>query len=205
MFWARAELYIGGVGNTVISSYSGALFVVGGSGVTFALSAVQDLVRCGHSSDVADIDIVWSIADPGTVPPFLSPHGVLIVHWTASLTPMIPLFAAFISQSTAARVRVSVFYTRASGRSLEGMYLPPGMTLAPGRPNLGKHLDALVSATRTAGGCSGVFVGVCGPVTLAASASESVKRFDVARKRAVGGVEFHEECVDVRSRAPVAY
>lgn len=55
----------GGVGNTVIPSYSGAMFVVGGSGVTFALSAVQDLVRSGNSSNVTDIDIIWCIADPG--------------------------------------------------------------------------------------------------------------------------------------------
>ena len=59
------SLSTGGVGNTVISSYSGAMFVVGGSGVTFALSAVQDLVRSGNASDVTDIDLVWSIADPG--------------------------------------------------------------------------------------------------------------------------------------------
>ncbi|KAG0693019.1 hypothetical protein DFH29DRAFT_1007765 [Suillus ampliporus] len=54
----------GGVGHTVMSSYSGAMFVVGGSGVSFALSAVQDLIQA--ATDVKVIDIVWFIQDPGT-------------------------------------------------------------------------------------------------------------------------------------------
>lgn len=35
----------GGPGHSVFASYSAAMFVVGGSGITFALSAVQDLVQ----------------------------------------------------------------------------------------------------------------------------------------------------------------
>lgn len=66
MFHVWIELSTGGVGNTVIPSYSGAMFVVGGSGVSFALSAVQDLVRSGNSSDVTDIDVIWCIADPSS-------------------------------------------------------------------------------------------------------------------------------------------
>ena len=65
MFRIRTELYTGGVGNSIIPSYSGAMFVIGGSGVTFALSAVQDLVQSGNSSSVTDIDIIWCIANPG--------------------------------------------------------------------------------------------------------------------------------------------
>ncbi|KAI6000848.1 hypothetical protein EDD15DRAFT_2362320 [Pisolithus albus] len=53
----------GGVGNTVISSYSGALFIVGGSGIAFALSAVQELVRSENDSNVGVIDIAWSVRD----------------------------------------------------------------------------------------------------------------------------------------------
>lgn len=49
-----------------MSRYSGAMFIVGGSGVTFALSAVQDLLRTGADSNIKIIDIVWSISDPGT-------------------------------------------------------------------------------------------------------------------------------------------
>ena len=108
---------------------------------------------------------------------------------------MIPLFTALASESTAARLRVSIFYTRAPTKSFDGMYLPPGITLAPGRPKFLKHLDALVSSTLNGGGCSGVFVGVCGPTSLASSVSEIVRCFDPNLKRSVGGVEFHEEYV----------
>ncbi|KAI6044553.1 ferric reductase like transmembrane component-domain-containing protein, partial [Pisolithus marmoratus] len=165
----------GGVGNTVMSSYSGALFVIGGSGITFALSAVQELVRSENDSNVRVIDIVWSIPD------------------VASLAPMIPLFASFIEQSTFARIRVSVFYTRASKGSFQGIYLPPGMTLAPGRPKTAKFLDDVVASTQSGGGATGVFVGVCGPLALARDVAGVVRSFDVYRKRMVGGIELHEE------------
>ena len=112
---------------------------------------------------------------------------------------MIPLFTALISQCTTARLRVSVFYTRASAHSLDGMYLPPGITLTPGRPNFVKHLDVLISSTLCGGGCSGVFVGVCGPVSLAGSVNEAVRCFDPRLKKAVGGIEFHEESVSFLS------
>lgn len=191
----RTEPSTGGVGNTVISSYSGAMFVVGGSGMTFALSAAHELVRSGNSSDVTEIDIVWSIADPGSSLPFsfLSTSRSHCALYIGSLTPMIPFFTALIAQSTAARLRVSVLYTRASTYALDGLYLPPGITLAPGRPDVGRHLDVLVSATRCAGGYSGVFIGVCGPVGLAANVREAVSAFDTRLGRAVGGVEVHEE------------
>lgn len=41
------------------------MFVAGGSGVTFALSAAQDLVLAGDRSRTKVIEIVWSIPGPG--------------------------------------------------------------------------------------------------------------------------------------------
>lgn len=108
---------------------------------------------------------------------------------------MIPLFTALISESNAARLRISVFYTRAPTKLFDGVYLPPGVTLIPGRPKFAKHVEGLVNSVLNGGGCSGVFVGVCGPVSLAGSVSETVRRFDPNLKRAVGGVELHEEYV----------
>jgi hypothetical protein len=57
--------FIGGIGDTTVPNYTGAMFVVGGSGVTFALSAVQDLVLAGDRSRTKVIEVVWSIVDPG--------------------------------------------------------------------------------------------------------------------------------------------
>ncbi|KAG9310140.1 hypothetical protein JVU11DRAFT_9756 [Chiua virens] len=166
----------GGLGHTVIKSYSAAVLVGGGGGLTFALAAVQELVRSGKHASVTEIDLIWCIADPG------------------SLVPMIPLFTSLISQSTTTRLCISVYYGLAVPASaFEGLYLPSGITLEPGRPNFCKHLDSIVSATTAGGGCSGVFVGVCGPTPLANDVSQSVRSFDSRRRRAVGGIEFHEE------------
>ena len=77
----RATLTLGlpgGVGDISIPSYSGVLFVVGGSGVTFALSAVQDLVLAGAKSRTRVIEVVWCVREPGLVfPPLLS---VRLIH-----------------------------------------------------------------------------------------------------------------------------
>lgn len=48
-----------------MTSYSGALLVAGGSGITFALSAMQDLVQSGNTGSVKIVDLVWSIRDVG--------------------------------------------------------------------------------------------------------------------------------------------
>ncbi|KIM55324.1 hypothetical protein SCLCIDRAFT_302950 [Scleroderma citrinum Foug A] len=165
----------GGVGNTVMASYSGALFVAGGSGITFALSAIQDLVRSGSSDGAKFVDLVWSIRD------------------VASLMPMVPFFTSLITQNSSLRVRVSVFYTRALKISFQGMYLPPGITLTPGRPKIAQFLDEVVTSTQCMGGASGVFVGVCGPASLADDVAGAVRTFDVDRKQAIGGIELHEE------------
>lgn len=163
----------GGVGHTVMSSYSGAMFVVGGSGVSFALSAVQDLIQA--ATDVKVIDIIWSIQDP------------------ASLTPLLPLFTSMIEKSPSTRVNVRVFYTRATGTTFDGMYLPPGISFMPGRPKLNKLLDGAITDTMAAGGFNGVFVGVCGPVALANSTARVVKESDIRLCTAVGGIKLHEE------------
>ena len=68
----KAKVWIegpyGGVGNTMMDSYSGAVFVAGGSGITFALSSIADLVQKdvkGHSR-LKIIHLVWSVQDAGT-------------------------------------------------------------------------------------------------------------------------------------------
>ncbi|KAI6157256.1 hypothetical protein BKA82DRAFT_790408 [Pisolithus tinctorius] len=165
----------GGIGNTVLPSYSGVLFVVGGSGISFALSAAQELVRSGNVSNMRVIDIVWGIRN------------------VASLMPMIPLFTSLVEQNTLARLRVSVFYTRASIGSSDVMYLSPGVTLAPGRFDAAKFLDDVVTSTQSGGDATGVFVGVCGPPALARDVEGIVRTFDARQKRMVGGVELHNE------------
>ena len=68
----KAKVWIegpyGGVGNTMMDSYSGAVFVVGGSGITFALSSITDLVQkdIQGSSRLKVIHLIWCVQDVGT-------------------------------------------------------------------------------------------------------------------------------------------
>lgn len=70
----RATVWIegpyGGVGNTMMDSYSGAVFMVGGSGITFALSSIADLVQkdIQGSSRLKVIHLIWCVQDACTCP-----------------------------------------------------------------------------------------------------------------------------------------
>lgn len=61
----------GGVGNAMMDSFSGAVFVVGGSGITFALSSITDLVQkdLKGSSRLKVIHLIWCVQDARTYTP----------------------------------------------------------------------------------------------------------------------------------------
>lgn len=68
-----SELFcVGGPGYTMFTSYSGALLVAGGSGVTFILSVLEDILQkhAEGRSRLRVIEVVWSVSDPGTFLPF---------------------------------------------------------------------------------------------------------------------------------------
>lgn len=174
----------GGPGHSVFASYSGALFIAGGSGITFALAAVQDLIQqdLDGTSRVKVIELAWAVQDP------------------AALVPLIPLFTALLQQSTLTSLRIQVFYTRATMMDLNKIVLPPGLTLLPGRPRPAKLLEAVLDCTMsvTFGGknqtaLSGIVVGVCGPAGLGKDARKAVDTVDPRRRKAVRGVELHQE------------
>jgi predicted ferric reductase len=57
----------GGPGHAVFSSYSAAMIVCGGSGITFGLAAVKEIMRDSfdRKSRVRLVDLVWTVRDPG--------------------------------------------------------------------------------------------------------------------------------------------
>ncbi|KZT21964.1 hypothetical protein NEOLEDRAFT_1138761 [Neolentinus lepideus HHB14362 ss-1] len=174
----------GGPGHSVFASYSGALFIAGGSGITFALSAVQDLILqdMDGTSRVKVIELAWAVQDP------------------AALVPLIPLFTSLLQQSNLTSLRIQVFYTRATMMDVSKIFLPPGLTLLPGRPRVPKLLDAILDCTMsvTFGNknkttLSGILVGVCGPAGLGKDARKAVDTVDPRRRKAVRGVELHQE------------
>ncbi|KAH9935347.1 ferric reductase like transmembrane component-domain-containing protein [Fomitopsis serialis] len=177
----------GGPGHAVVTSYSGAMLVSGGSGITYALATAQEILQksAEGASRSRVVELVWSVTDP------------------AGLKPLLPLFAQLLvdAQTTYTSLRISVFYTRAitSPDVLKTFErLPLGLTLTPGRPRLQKLLEGVADRTAGSGGVdgmTGVVVGVCGPPALGDEVGRVVRRLDPKRRKAVGGVELHSEYV----------
>ena len=185
----------GGPGHAIFSSFSGAMFVAGGSGITFALAAVQDLLKkdLEYRSRIRAMELVWCIQDP------------------SNLTPLVPLFSTLIAQSQEAytSLRISVYYTRASANPdvLKPFgHLPPGLTLSPARPKLGMNLQGVIdrasssftgdkSRTSDNETPTGIIVGVCGPAGLGKDVRKAVANVSAESRKKIGGVELHEECV----------
>ncbi|KAJ7254638.1 hypothetical protein B0H12DRAFT_1183873 [Mycena haematopus] len=177
----------GGLGHMMPHSYSAAVFVVGGSGISFAMAAIQDLINkdlCGQSR-VKIIELIWTVQDP------------------AALLPLYPLFNAMIAQAVFTRMRISVFYTRAPIGKFpfaDTAFPSSSLTLSPGRPRLASMLENSISRTVKLGAgnkdeerITGMLVGVCGPVGLSDSVAEAVSQIEPLRRDQVGGVEVHEE------------
>ncbi|CCL98745.1 uncharacterized protein FIBRA_00750 [Fibroporia radiculosa] len=174
----------GGHGHTVITSFSGAMVVVGGSGITYGLSAVQELIERSveGSSRVRTVELVWSVPEP------------------SSLSPFLPLFASCLSRSASSScvLHISVFYTHAL-TSVDALKpfraLPLGLSLSPGRPRLLKILECVIESTMKLPETStGVFVGACGPASLVEESGKVIWMVNRQRMKDVGGIELHEEC-----------
>lgn len=210
----------GGSGHTIYSSFSAAVMIAGGSGITYALPIVQDLIQKDliGESRTKSIDLIWSIPEP------------------ACLTPLLPALSALVQQSVYTPVRISIFYTRPpTGKQpvpsaviqqvlanmLEGLNgtqttqllgrarqprnaqetsLPPGITLSTARPNFPKVLDSAIqhavslrSGVKDEERITGMVVGVCGPVSMADDVSKAVSAVVPARRDQVGGIEICEE------------
>ncbi|KAF5366283.1 hypothetical protein D9758_005694 [Tetrapyrgos nigripes] len=197
----------GGPGHRIFSSFSAAVFVCGGSGITFGISSIRELIAqdLAGRSRVKVIELIWSVQDP------------------SALVPMLPELTAMIQDSVFTPVRISVFYTRAPTGKFpfsDDFFKSTRLTLSPGRPKVSKHLEETIRRTlspnmndstfdlgaRSAMGLSGpgrkdmeamqkkgMLVGVCGPTSLADSVFVEVGRVDSTRVDQVGGIEVHEE------------
>ncbi|KAF6760517.1 ferric reductase transmembrane component [Ephemerocybe angulata] len=187
----------GGPSRMVFASFSAAVLIVGGSGITFGLSTVEELLAKDHNnqSRLKYIELVWVVPNPG------------------SMSPLVPLFTSLIQQSESTVLKISVYYTRALTERVpvfEKMnatpctpvaIFHPNLTLSPGRPNfksiLNKAVDSALGVSTVTGKdafwVSGLAVGICGPLSLGEQVVKSVGDIDSATRYRVGGVEVHEE------------
>jgi len=176
----------GGLGNFMISSFSAAVFVCGGSGITLATSVMQELIQqdMDGQSRVKSIELIWTVQD------------------ASALVPLLPLFTSMIQQSVFTTVRISVFYTRAPTGKFpfpDDFFRSTSLTLSPGRPKIQQHIEDTISRTvdsisgRKSGNACGLFIGVCGPVSLADGVFKDAGKIDPFRRDQIGGVEVHAE------------
>jgi len=171
----------GGPGNAVLSSFSAALIVVGGSGITFGLPVIQETfqsILCAQSH-LRIIEFVW------------------VVQESTSIQPLISEFSSILQRSLAIPgldLTITVHYTRASPHSVP-LKLPRRLVLRPGRPQPRGAVDAIISRTSAlkVGGGNGVAVAACGPRGLVESFRLAEQSVDWHSRRRVGGLEFITE------------
>jgi ferric-chelate reductase len=182
--------------------------VAGGSGISFALSVIQDLIQkdLKAESRIKVLELIWIVQNPGT--PINSPARILKLtrlpqfYNTVSLTALLPNLTSLLEQCIHTSLRVKVFYTRApTGKFPFGpdAYFHHRLTLSPGCPRFSKVLDDAVSLAIGLGSrdnekrMTGMVVAVCGPTSLADDVVEAANGVEAIRRDQVGGIEIHEE------------
>ena len=159
--------------------------IAGGSGISFALSVIQDLVQkdLKAESRVKVIELVWVVRDP------------------ESLAALLPNLTSLIERSTLTALRINVFYTRAAAGNFSltpETFCQSGLTLTPGRPRFSSVLDSAISRIVGLGPkdgekITGLVVAVCGPTGLVDDVADAVSGVEAVRRDSVGGIELHEE------------
>lgn len=159
----------GGPGPCIFASFTSSVIVTGGSGVTFATSAVEELIVQAEQGNAKtrSVDLVW------------------VVQEHKSAAPLLPEFAALLSRASTIHtlaLRVKIHYTRASESLPSNISELVGhdlISFVAGRPDITQTVSEAVRRTAVGGTAGGVVVGVCGPQALV----EDVWRAE----RAVGG------------------
>ncbi|KDQ17366.1 hypothetical protein BOTBODRAFT_30178 [Botryobasidium botryosum FD-172 SS1] len=171
----------GGPGNAVLSSFSAALIVVGGSGITFGLPVLQEAFQSilYAQSHLRIIEFIW------------------VVQESTSIQPLVSEFSSLLQRSPTILgldLSITVHYTRASSHPAP-LKLPRRLVLRPGRPQSQGSVDAIISRTSglKVGGKNGVVVAACGPRGLVESFRLAEQSVDWHSRRRVGGLEFITE------------
>lgn len=179
----------GGPGHDVFSSFSSALIIAGGSGITFGLSSVDEIIREAEAglAKTRLVKFVWIIQDPAC-----------LVHMMLVLQTIINRAARLRNL----KVNIDIFYTRAIPSSMaqtleNASNLPENVTLSPGRPKLGNLLEGFIDKTKeleeNSNNLHGTVVGCCGPASLGESVKRATMSISGSKRLAVGGVELVEE------------
>ncbi|KAG8993156.1 hypothetical protein FRB94_010976 [Tulasnella sp. JGI-2019a] len=175
----------GGSGHDVMSTFSSAFIVAGGSGITWALSTLEEIIRDAElkRANTRLIHLVWVVQDP------------------APLKTMLPGFQALLKRIaflSALDLTINVYYTRAISHDrltelAHRTRLPTNIRLTPGRPRLEALLTEFASQTQGLAEPSkeldGLVIGMCGPLGLRDSVEAAQRILSKKARDSVGGVE----------------
>lgn len=173
----------GGPGSAIPSSFSSALVVAGGSGITFGTSSVEELIMAAENGTTRTkyVELVW------------------VVQEQTAIMPLLPAFATLLARAAETQIltlAITVHFTRASNDQVPTK-LPVGMRIVAGRPNLKAALENVAKRTdmvsTPASRATGIYLGVCGPAGLVEDAWNAEAALDGEMRTLVGGVEVHEE------------
>lgn len=169
----------------MFASFTAALFIAGGSGISFVLAALKELIQkdLQGACRIKALEVVW------------------VTQQQSSLNPLFDVFAEMLEESTHIPLKISVHYTRA-GRAFDSPEkLPSRLTLSPGRPDFISSIHSLIDRVTLvesgAGSKCGLLVGVCGPTKLADDVSSQVGMVDARKRDLIGGVEVCHEYVSL--------
>ncbi|KAG8880523.1 hypothetical protein FRB97_000352 [Tulasnella sp. 331] len=178
----------GGPGHDVISTFSSAFLLVGGSGITWGLSIVEEIIRDAElqRANTRLIHLVWVVQDPTSVMPFVL---------------LLTTFADRISRLPDVNITTSVHYTRAISSTIDELFqgtkLPSHMHLIPGRPRIEVMINEFVKQTGALAtspeDLSGLIVGCCGPRGLRDNVEAVQGSLSKKMRDSIGGVEVVNE------------
>ncbi|WVR03427.1 hypothetical protein IAU60_000418 [Kwoniella sp. DSM 27419] len=171
----------GGPSSTVFASFAGIVLITGGSGITYGLSMLEDLIRKASEGHVraSSVHLVWVCKTYGDMAPFLAKMEDLCLR--AEQTTLQPSITVYLSRSTA------------RAKHMEGH-----IEIIGARPDIPTvvqsalrqlNREMLSGAVRG----SGLVVGVCGPERLIDGARKAVRCLSWKEKRDIGGVDLHTE------------
>ncbi|KLO15167.1 hypothetical protein SCHPADRAFT_871410 [Schizopora paradoxa] len=180
----------GGLADVVLTNYTAALLVAGGSGITFSLGLVEDMVQKASrfQTNLRIIHLVWIVKN----------H----TNYRALAAEFESLNARCIASGYSLRFKVSIFCTRESITSVSSTQENAPILreendgskfkmVDTGRPDLPAILDTIANDAAVKQWRNGISVCVCGPVELAHKVRESVRK--LRTRSQVGGVYLHEE------------
>ncbi|KAG8880518.1 hypothetical protein FRB98_005024 [Tulasnella sp. 332] len=183
----------GGPGHDVMSTFTSAFVVVGGSGITWGLSMVDEIIRDVElqRANTKLIHLVWVVQDPSS-----------LMH----LMHLLTTFLQRVSRLGRINVTISVYYTRAISNRLNELAqttsFPSNMHLHAGRPRLETMLNEFADQTQalaiSKSELSGLVVGMCGPLGLRDSVEAAQRSISGKKRSSIGGVEVVIEYVDLR-------